>query len=94
MATAEYEVGDRVRLAAAFTVNGTATDPTTVTFTVKKPDGTTTINNTPSHDSTGNYHIDVDLDMAETWYWRVAGTGTATAAGEQALFVKHSQVLA
>ena len=85
---ANYDKGDLVRCAAAFTnTAGTAIDPTAVLFKVKDPSGniTTYTYLTDAElvkDSTGNYHVDVDADEVGTWYYRYYSTGTGQAAGE------------
>lgn len=81
-----YTVGSLVQLTATFTTvaSGADTDPTTVTFTIRKPDGTQT---TPSvtHVSTGVYQTNVSIDQAGTWRWRATGTG-AVQAQQDSLF--------
>ena len=88
---ASYDVGSLVKLAAVFTVSGTATDPTSVTCTVSDPSGTLTTP-TPVHDSTGNYHALVDLTAATpgAWRYRWSGTGACQAAEESSFFVEPS----
>jgi len=90
MAASEYEVGQRVRLSAAFSVDGSAVDPTLATFRVKTPSGA--VSSLPvTRDGVGAYHADVDVTEAGTWYWRAEGTGAAQAAGESAFVGKHSE---
>jgi hypothetical protein len=79
-----YKKGDLVRIAGVFKdVNGTLIDPTSVALRVTKPDALTS---TPAvtRDSTGNYHVDVDLTDAGRWYytWISTGTGQAAENGE------------
>jgi hypothetical protein len=102
-----YDVGDIVRLGnhstntdtAAFTdASGVATDPTTVTLVLDKPDGTTTTytylgNPALLKETTGRYYVDVALTLAGLWYYRLAGTGTVQAAAEGVLNVRSSLVL-
>ncbi len=82
----QYDKGDLIRLSAAFTVSGTPTDPTTVTFKVKTPSGTTTTYTYAlaqiTKDSTGNYHKDISASEAGFWYCRMEGTGTVESADE------------
>jgi hypothetical protein len=74
------ERGDLFRISVAFTNSGgTATDPTTVTFTVVEPDSAVTSYVYPAtivKDSTGNYHLDwtAAKDGEHDIYF--AGTGT------------------
>ncbi len=83
-----YYTGQLVRLSVAFTVNGVATDPTTVTCKVKQPDGTTVTKTYAAsevvRDSTGNYHYDYAVTQAGWHYYAFAGTGTVQAAAEGA----------
>lgn len=83
-----YEVGEPIRLTSRFEdVDGTATDPTTVTLTITAPDGTTTIITSPAaalhNPSTGEWYYDLTPDAPGTWTYRFAGTG-AVVAGESA----------
>ena len=106
-----YDRGDTVRLgnasvaddAAAFTtLDGTATDPTAVTLTVVRPDGTALVYGWPAaggalpltRESAGRFSADVLLDQSGTWHYRLAGTGTVAAAAEGSLRVQRSRVLA
>jgi len=92
--TPEFDVGDKIRLALAFTVAGTPTNPTAITVKVKRPDktidGPFTLT-TP--DSAGNYHYDYDLTGKPSgrYHWRGEGTGTAQAAAEMAFVVKRTE---
>ena len=92
MSMSSYVPGDRVRLSAAFTVGSVATDPTTVVCVVRAPDGTETTYNAPTHDSTGNYHVDHDLTAAKAGVYaqRWTGTGACQAAMEAEFFVQAS----
>jgi hypothetical protein len=85
------DVGDSPTLSCVFKVNGTATDPTTVTAKVKKPDGTITTYSSPTKDSTGNYHISVSIDQHGTWWHRWVGTGACEVAEEESFEVRASQ---
>ena len=91
MSLNNYVRGDLVRLSAAFTANSVATDPTTVTCTVRDPSGTETTP-TPTKDSTGNYHVDVDLTSAKSgvWTYEFLGSGTCQAAMTGEFFVEPS----
>lgn len=73
---ARYVVGDTVTLTNTFTVDGSPTDPDTVTLTVTDPDGTTT---SPAVTKTavGVYEADVTVDTAGTWTYVWEGTGAA-----------------
>ena len=95
MSVLSYDVGDVVRMRAVFTVAGVATDPTTVTFKLRLPDGTT---------QTKVYGTDVEVVKSATgdykweyapltegiYRWRAVGTGAAAAAGDGAFNVVES----
>jgi len=73
-----YDIGDRIRVTASFTIAGTPSNGT-VTGRVKDPSGvitTLTLTNSP----TGSYYADVDLDEAGNWYFEFASTATVVAA--------------
>ena len=92
MSMSTYCPGELIRLSAAFTVGGVATDPTTVTCIVRAPDGTETTYATPTRDSVGNYHVDHDLTAAKAGVYaqRWTGTGACQAAMESEFFVEPS----
>lgn len=83
-----FDLGDRFKATVTFTDdNGTAADPTTVTFTVRQPDGTDTdyVYGTASEvtkTATGAYKLLLTASSAGLWAVRVKGTGTVVAADE------------
>lgn len=86
-----YDVGDSARLSFPFRdVNGAPVDPTDLSVTIRKPDGTlTTEQYNPGSivkDSVGNYHLDIAVDQEGDWFYTVAGTGAATAVGTRAFY--------
>ena len=89
-----YDVGDVVRIATSpvFSVGGVATDPSTVTLTVKEPDGTETAytyaGGGVTKAATGSYYKDVTADAAGLWAWEWVGTGNAAAAASGAFRVR------
>lgn len=93
----EFDVGDAVRCSAGFkNLAGTAIDPTTVSVSVKKPDGTveTKVYGTDVEvvkSSIGNYYIDVDVTAHGVWYYRFFSTGSGKAAAERQFVVRRSQ---
>lgn len=91
-----YDEGDLARISAAFTVAGTATDPTTVTLKVRDPSGNTDTYTYAlglvTKSSTGNYYKDITLDEVGRWYYRWAGTGTVVSQEEGYLFVKGGAI--
>lgn len=91
-----YDKGDLVRIDGTFKNASTEAelDPTTVKFTFKKPDGTTTTyvfgtNAELVQDDTGEYHVDLDLDQAGRWYYRMFSEGTGQTAAEGSLHVRE-----
>jgi len=92
-----YDVGDKVRMSAAFTSSGAATDPTGLTFKIKVPAGTVTtyVYGTDAElvkDSTGNYHVDFTVAASGRHVYRFAGTGVVTAAGESNFEVRDGEL--
>ena len=90
-----YDIGDNVTMAAAFTSNSVATDPTGVTFKIKLPSGavTTYVYSTDVQlikDSTGNYHVCWTITMKGTNHFRFAGTGALIAAEEDSFYVNET----
>lgn len=80
------DLGDTIRISGAFTNSaGTATDPTVVYLTIRKPSGALpqeTYSGSPSaieKDSTGNYHRDIQCDEVGDWFAQWEGTGTVQA---------------
>lgn len=92
-----YDVGDNIRCVGTFTQSdGTAIDPSTVTFKHKDPSGNVTtlvygVDVEVVKSATGIYYIDIDIDESGRWNWRVASTGTGQAAGERAFDVRGSK---
>jgi hypothetical protein len=103
------DIGDMMRFgnysgateSAAFTnLAGVATDPSAVTLTVQKPDGSELVygwpsagtNGTLTRESAGRFYFDVIIDQAGRWRFKLVGTGTVTAAAEGVLAVDRSRV--
>lgn len=87
-----FDIGQRVRISAAFDILGTATDPSTIVLRLRSPSGLKT---TPanSKDATGQYHADIDLNEIGKWAWRWEGTGACNAISEGILMAQASAVL-
>ena len=91
-----YQVGDKIRLSAAFTdIDSAAQDPGGVQFKIRAPDGTITtyIYSTDAElvkDSTGNYHVDYLIATAGRYRYRFAGVTTGQAADEGEFRVQNS----
>jgi hypothetical protein len=100
------DIGDMERIgnhvasgAGAFSSTaGAATDPTAVTLTVERPDGTTAVYGWPTpgaggslvRESAGRFYADVTLTLPGRWVYKMAGTGAVTAAAEGYLYVRRS----
>jgi len=93
-----YLLGQQIRLSAAYKNSaGAAADPTTVTFKIKSPAGTTTtlVYGTDAaavKDSTGNYHVDRTPDAAGEWSYKFIGAGTIITVGEGWLVIDAGRV--
>lgn len=84
-ATVFYESSSELAtLSNTFTVDGAATDPTTVTLTVTSPSGTATVYTYAASEitksSTGVYTKDVVCSEAGDWSYLWEGTGSASDA--------------
>lgn len=70
------------RLSNTFTVDGVATDPSTVSLTLTDPTGAATTYTYAAaqitKDATGVYHKDVTCSLAGEWQYQWIGTGAAT----------------
>ena len=85
-----YPEGSNVSFSTVFQVpgTGTAVDPTTVTFKIKRPDTSVVVTYTypPAgnivKDSTGNYHADYTCDFPGDWYYRWEAAGAYIGANE------------
>lgn len=84
-----YQKGDLVRVSGVFRDIALALiDPGTVALKATKPSGTTTTytyaGGTVVKDSTGNYHVDVNIDESGPWnyLWQSTGIGQAAEPGQ------------
>lgn len=83
-----YDIGDAVRLTAEFRdVNGALANPATVELRVQRPDKTTTTVVAGSS-SVGIWSAVMVIDQSGTWWYRFAGIGEPTQAGEKKLTVR------
>ena len=96
MSVSVFQVGDKVRLSAAFTdIDDAAQDPGGVQFKLRAPDGTITTyvygaDVEVVKDSTGNYHVDWLIAVAGRYRYRFAGVTSGQAADERAFRVEPS----
>lgn len=91
-----YDKGDRPRCKAEFKLNSTLTDPSSITFKYKKPDGVSTslvygVDSDLKRESTGIYYVDLDINLSGQWFYRFEGTGTVQAASESKFTVRTSE---
>lgn len=94
-----YDVGDLVRVTGTFTdADGAATDPDVVRIKYQDPSGNDTTDlygtNNTVKSATGVYYLDIDIDEAGTWYYRVEGETSAQVgqgAAESFFEAKASQ---
>ena len=83
-----YDIGDRVRATATFSIQGTPTNGT-VAARVKDPAGTITSPATTSG-GTGVYYIDIDLNKAGAWHVEFVSTATVIAAVRDRITVRSN----
>ena len=87
--------GQTVHLSVAFTVSGTATDPTTVTLRIQTPAGVDTpytwAGGTVTKDATGVFSKDIVASESGVWVYRWEGTGAVSATDEDRFFVQASE---
>ena len=80
---ARYPLGQPVRVSATIRdLSGVLADPSTLTLTLARPDGTQQAYPAPAHDSTGQYHQDLPAtDLTQTGHYAWAWTATGSAPG-------------
>jgi len=92
-----YQVGDLVRVTGAFTTAaGVATDPAAVVGKYRDPSGNTVsltygVDAALVRDGVGVYHIDINANQADWWFYRFYSTGTGQAASEGKFYVEPSR---
>jgi hypothetical protein len=90
---AEFVVGQTVRLSVEFRkADGTLGTPTTVTLHYQKGSATPTTNAAPTNDSTGKYHVDVELDTAGEWKYDWVSTGDPATVEEGRFTVRKRYI--
>lgn len=99
MTTTVRDVGDRERFTVTFTdLNGNAADPTTITFKVREPDGSTTTvatSDSPSqitNSSTGVYYYDFTYSQEGRHFFEWVGEGNLIAAVASERYARRSNV--
>lgn len=94
-----YDKNDTVRFILRITDPtdaDTPVDPSGLTFKTKNPSAATSTYTYGTDaalvkDSTGNYHIDLQLATAGTWHYRWDATGSFAGAQEGSIVVNTSQ---
>ena len=87
-------VGQSVTDTCTFTTSlGVVFDPTTVSVSYETPSGSITVNNSPTKDSTGIYHITFAVSSAGEWKVSWTGTTGAVVARYEHRFVVSSSIM-
>lgn len=91
-----YDVGEIAVIEDTIDVDGVLTDPSTLTISYRKPNGTEvtkTYGTDPEvvRQSVGVYHLNVTCDSAGEWAGRVSASGLASGAGETSWHVRASR---
>lgn len=100
MMTAVHDTGDLRRLTVTFTnLAGTVTDPTGVTFTIRKPDGTVTSYVYPTDavlvkSTTGVYYVDYAITLPGRHVYRWVGTGAVETAETGEFYARRNEAAA
>lgn len=92
----EFLVGETARLDLRITdIAGIAVDPASGTLKIKPPRSAAIAHPLAdlAHDATGQYHLDIALTAAGTWYYRLDIGDPVTAAAEGAITVQPSRFL-
>jgi hypothetical protein len=81
---ARYSQGQPVQVKTTVRdVTGALTDAGAISLTVSKPDATTQVYNSPTHDSLGTYHQDIPVaDLGQIGHYQYWWTSTGAGAGE------------
>lgn len=92
-----YDKGDKIRLHATFTVQGSAEDPTTIDLYIKDPDGTETTKSYALAEivrgAKGYYYYDHIIPKDSTagaWHYRFESTGAVNSAAEKTFIARAS----
>lgn len=92
MTVPQYIVGDSVHLSTVLAVDGVPTDASdTMTLTVVAPDGTETTP-TPNHDGTGEYSLDLLVNVSGHWWYRWEAAGQGADEGELDAYTAFSDL--
>ncbi len=91
----QYTLGKKVTLTITFTANSISTDPGTVTFKMREPDGVVTTYEYGTdagliQDATGVYHVDWVTAKSGLHAYRFEGTDPCQTAEEEHFYVNQS----
>ena len=94
----QFPSGDTIRFGITFEIASVATDPTTVTFRTKNPNGTVRSFVYLTDDEvvkvgTGIYRIDLALNLVGEHHIRWEGTGDAPGVTEDRVLITASNVI-
>lgn len=93
----EYLLGQtvRVKTATPFSVDGVATDPTTITLRIEDPAGAESVYTYGAAQvqraGVGDYYKEITVTLAGLWAQRWEGTGAVAAVDESYFFVLPSE---
>lgn len=96
---ADFDQGDILTSRMTFRIGEVATDPTTVTVRVRKPDGSIITRTFAEHpaevvkDAVGTYRYQITADMDGIWAIQWVGEGTAAATEEQTFVIRPSLIV-
>lgn len=93
-----FSSGDTIRFQVTFSLSSINTDPTTVIFRTKNPNGVVTsyvylTDNELIKSDTGIFYIDLALNLTGEHFYRWEGTGDAPGISEGRVRVDRSTVL-
>ncbi len=97
MTTPAHDIGDLRRLSVLFKdLNDVATDPTTIIFKIREPDGVLTtftfgVDAELVKVATGSYHLDFAITKTGRHAWRFEGTGSLQAAEGAEFFARRTE---
>ena len=100
MPTPSYDIGDVRRLAVTFTnLSGANADPTGVSFSIRKPDGTVTayVYGTDAElvkSATGIYYVDFAVTLSGRHVYRFVGTGAVSTAENGEFYARRNEAAA
>jgi len=97
-AISSFTSGDTIRFAVTFSLSGTDTDPTTVTFRTKNPNKVVQsfvylTDAEVVRTAVGQFRADLILSLPGEWWFRWEGVGIAPGASEERIKITRSHVI-